>query len=99
MPTSEKKAKSNRDNAELSTGPTTDAGKMVVALNGVVHGLRAVKPVLPSLGETAEGWTRHRDLIVADLAPQGALELALAERVALGFWKLGRIDLVEQRTR
>jgi hypothetical protein len=37
--TSELQAEANRQNAKKSTGPRTPAGKAVVALNGMKHGL------------------------------------------------------------
>ena len=98
MKISDKKSESNRANAEQSTGPRSESGKIVVALNGVVHGLRSAKPVLPSLGETDEDWERHRDLMVADIAPEGTLETGLAERIALGFWRLARGNTIEQKS-
>ena len=37
--TSERQAEANRQNATKSTGPRTPAGKAVVTLNGIKHGL------------------------------------------------------------
>ena len=37
--TSERQAEANRQNAQKSTGPRTPAGKAVVTLNGIKHGL------------------------------------------------------------
>jgi hypothetical protein len=46
-------------------------------------------------GEDAADWEAHRTAIVQDLAPVGALEEALADRVALGLWRLHRVAAYE----
>jgi len=69
------------------------AGKAVAKLNGVTHGLRSIAPVLPT--ESPDEWATHRVGIVDALAPAGALEVALAERVALLLWRLGRVARFE----
>jgi hypothetical protein len=61
--------------------------------NALRHGLRSDVPVLP--GERAEEWQEHRDGILRSLAPAGALEQALAERVALCLWRLRRAAAYE----
>ena len=75
-------------------GPNTKAGKAVVKFNPVTHGLRTHAPVIPGL-ETAEDWQAHRSGILPALAPQGALESELAERVALLLWRLKRVARFE----
>ncbi len=74
-------------------GPQTKAGKAVAKLNSVTHGLRAAAPVLPT--ESPEEWAAHRAGILASLAPAGALEGALAERIVLLLWRLGRVARFE----
>jgi hypothetical protein len=85
----EKHVEANRRNALRSTGPKTSEGVEKCKLNSVRHGIRAVKTVVP--GENPEDWEVHRDTIVADLAPHGAMELALAEQCAAKLWRLGRV--------
>jgi hypothetical protein len=84
-----KKLDANRRNALQSTGPRTPEGVEKCKLNSFRHGLRAVQIVVP--GENPEDWEAHRNALVADLAPHGALEFALAEQVALKLWRLGRV--------
>lgn len=79
----------NRRNALRSTGPKTEPGKEVSKFNAVRHGLRSLQAVVP--GESADEWEAHRDAVVADLAPLGAVEDALAEQVAAKLWRLGRV--------
>jgi len=52
------------------------------------------RPVVP--GESSIEWEAHRRAIVDDLAPEGPVETALAERVALGFWRLRRVPAYEE---
>jgi hypothetical protein len=88
--TSPKRLAANRQNARKSTGPRTPAGKARVATNAVQHGVFAKLPLLAALGESAEDWHAFRGGVVADLAPVGPLELALAERAAATLWRLAR---------
>ncbi len=83
------KVKANQKNAAKSTGPNTDEGKQVVALNGIAHGLRSLNPVIPWL-ENEEDWLAHRSEFILQLEPCNALESAIADRIALGFWRLAR---------
>jgi hypothetical protein len=83
----------NRSNAARSTGPRTPDGKARSAKNATRHGLRSDLPVLA--GESADDWTAHRQGILASLCPSGALEQALAERVALCLWRLRRAAAYE----
>lgn len=96
MKTTPRKRNANRRNARKSTGPKSESGKSAVALNGVVHGLRSLAPVLPGLEDPAD-WDRHRAAIVQQMAPVGSVEMAFAERIALGFWRLARSASAESR--
>jgi hypothetical protein len=75
------------------TGPKTAAGKARSSKNALRHGLRSPLPVLP--GEQADDWELHRQGIVASLAPAGALEAELAQRVALLLWRQRRVIAFE----
>jgi len=46
--TSERQVEANRQNAKKSTGPRTPAGKAVVALNGMKHGLLSRESLVKS---------------------------------------------------
>ena len=71
-------------------GPKTPTGKATSSGNAMQHGIMSNAPVVFAAGETVEGWEQHRAAIVASLTPVGALESALAERVALLVWRLAR---------
>lgn len=79
-----------------SGGPRSESGKAIAAGNSIKHGAMSQEPVLPSLGETLEGWLALRDGIVEALAPVGAMEQALAERVALNLQRLRRAERAER---
>jgi hypothetical protein len=80
-------------NSTHSTGPTTPAGKARSSKNALRHGMRSELPVVP--GELVEDWQEHCDGVLRSLAPAGALERELAERVALCSWRLRRVTRYE----
>jgi hypothetical protein len=85
----DKQLEANRRNALHSSGPRTEQGVLACKNNALRHGLRALQTVVP--GEDPDEWEAHRDAVVSDLAPAGALETALAEQVAAKHWRLGRV--------
>jgi hypothetical protein len=87
------KRTANQRNAQLSTGPRTEGGKVVARMNAMNHGLRAASPTVP--GESPELWEEFRDAVLLDLAPAGVLEAELAERVATLSWRLRRVSAFE----
>ena len=87
------KVEANRRNAELSTGPRTEPGKALVAVNATKHGIFSNVPVIP--GECPAAWQAHRAGVVESLAPVGLLEVNLAERAALLLWRLQRLARYE----
>ena len=88
------KIEANRRNALRSTGPITPAGKARSSKNALRHGVYSALPVVAGL-EWNEDWETHRAGIFKSLAPEGTLEEALAERVALCFWRLNRVHRYE----
>jgi hypothetical protein len=77
-------------------GPKTAAGKTRVSANALIHGISSRRPVVP--GESSDEWETHRRAIVEDLAPEGAVETVLAERVAWFDWRLRRVTAYEVAT-
>ncbi len=90
------KLEANQRNGELSTGPRTVEGKVIVARNATKHGIFAAVPVIP--GECPNQWEAHRAGVVASLTPVGLLEVNLAERAALILWRLQRLARYETET-
>jgi hypothetical protein len=76
----DKQLEANRRNALRSSGPKTEEGVQGCKDNALRHGPRAFQTVVP--GEDPDEWEVHRAAVVADLAPKGAMETALAEQIA-----------------
>jgi len=75
-------------------GPKTSAGKARVARNPIKHGISCSRRLVP--GESSDEWETHRRAFVEDLAPQSAVETALAEHAAWAAWRLGRVRAYEE---
>ena len=78
-------------------GPKTDRGKAIVRYNAVKHGITSESPVIPVV-ENEDDWLALRDSIFQSIQPQGGLEEALAERVAVLLWRLMRIVRYERES-
>src|SRR3984885_6118665 len=90
---SEKQLAANRANAQLSTGPKTEAGKGRSSLNARRHNLTGHVTAM-----TEEDRIAHNALseaLIKSMAPEGALELQLAQRVATDSWRLNRATAIE----
>jgi len=83
----------NRLNAQKSTGPRTAEGKEIASQNAVTHGLLAQKNVI--VGEDLGEFEFYRDEMLCELAPGGAMESMLAERVVGLSWRLRRAERVQ----
>lgn len=83
----------NRANARRSTGPRTEEGRNVVRFNAVRHGMCAETTVLP--GEDAEAFERLRADVLAQLRPEGEMQVQMAERAARELWRLRRARVAE----
>ncbi len=76
-------------------GPNTEAGKATSSKNAITHGLFAADDVIRP-GEEAFYAELAQD-VHNDLAPEGALELNLADEIHRAMWRLRRCGLVEGR--
>src|SRR5262245_5176215 len=83
----------NRQNALKSTGPTSDEGKAVVAHNALKHGLFCED--LLAEGEDPAELEAFRSALLADIAPVGASQSILAERIISASWRLKRLSRAE----
>lgn len=91
---SENQLAANRANAQLSTGPKTEEGKCRSALNARRHGLTG--QVTTMSDEDRAAHDQFSATIIKDLAPEGAMETQLAQRIATDSWRLNRISAVEE---
>ena len=92
--TSARQIAANRQNALKSTGPRTPEGKRRVSRNALRHGLLARDLLLE--GESAEEFAAFREGVLEQLAPVGAVEAMLAERVVAAAWRLRRALRMER---
>jgi hypothetical protein len=90
---SEKQLAANRRNALRSTGPRTDEGKKVAALNARRHNLTGQVTAMTDADRIMHD--AFSASIVESLAPEGAMETQLAQRVATDSWRLNRLSAVE----
>ena len=87
------RTRANRVNAKKSTGPSSEPGRRRASLNRLLHGLRASTPVLP--GEDPNELDELVRKVATDVQPQGVVEEFMAERVAMGMWRLRRAERAE----
>ncbi len=83
----------NRRNAQRSTGPRTQEGKVRASQNALTHGLTSQDVVLP--WEDPEEFAQLRDGLYQDLQPVGAVERHLVDTVSICIWRLQRIAKIE----
>jgi hypothetical protein len=91
--TSFKQIEANRRNAQKSTGPITQEGKLQSRRNAVRHGLTA-ETVIGAL-EDAEDYKAFEAAIIADYDAQSAIERELVLRLASLLWRLRRATTIE----
>jgi hypothetical protein len=91
--TSEKQIDANRRNAFLSTGPNTEAGRNRSRMNALRHGLTG--QVTTMTDEDRAAHDQFSKALIEDLAPEGAMETQLAQRIATDSWRLNRAAAIE----
>jgi hypothetical protein len=82
---SEKQLEANRNNAQLSQGPVTDAGRKRSSMNALRHGLTGQVTTMTDEDRTAH--EKFSKALIQDLAPKGAMETQLAQRIATDSWR------------
>ena len=90
---SERQLEANRRNAQRSTGPRTEEGKKASALNARRHNLTGQVTAMTDADRIMHD--AFSASIVENLAPEGAMETQLAQRIATDSWRLNRISAVE----
>jgi hypothetical protein len=88
------RAEASRRNGAKSRGPKTPEGKARSAQNALKHGFRAQQHiVLPS--EDAAAFEALEAALLEELAPEGALQCVLAQRIVSAAWRLERAERLE----
>lgn len=90
---SDRRQLANRTNASKSTGPITANGKTASSGNSTRHGILSSRLFLDN-EDPSEFQTLQLDLH-ASLAPVGAMELTLVERIAIAIWRQRRLVAAE----
>ena len=86
-PVSERKVRTNRLNAQKSTGPRTLAGKLAISQNAQRHGLLSKALRFQDASEEREFQKLLEDLKL-EFQPIGRMELMLVEEIAVCHWKI-----------
>ena len=82
----EAQTKANKDNAQFSTGPTSEEGKNTTLCNAYKHGAYATVAMRP--GEPLDKWTFFRGDYVHAKSPVGLPQILCVEQAALAEFKL-----------
>ncbi|MFY0609927.1 MAG: hypothetical protein JXQ99_00260 [Hyphomicrobiaceae bacterium] len=90
---SDRRQLANRTNASKSTGPQTTEGKESASRNALRHGLRSERILLD--GEDVDEFNDLKANLLETLAPVGAIELSLAERIVVVIWRQRRLTRAE----
>ena len=92
-PLSAAKLNANRHNAQFSTGPRTEQGKSRTSGNALSFGLFALRDFVRP--DEQEDYHILRQNLLADLLPEGVLELAHTGEILSATWRLLRCGLLE----
>jgi hypothetical protein len=90
---SEKQLAANRANAQLSSGPKSEIGKRRSSLNARRHNLTGQVTAMTEEDRIAHN--AFSEALIKSMAPEGALELQLAQRIATDSWRLNRSSAIE----
>ena len=90
---SDRKLAAQRLNATRSTGPRTQAGKLISSLNAMTHGLYSRHKVLvaPPFSESLADYISLREDLRAEFNPIGILEEIAIEGITDGIWGTRRV--------
>jgi hypothetical protein len=90
---SAKQLAANGANAQKSTGPRTDTGKLNSRLNAVQHGLTG--QIILRTPEQDATYRTYSDRLMPDLSPGNAVEHDFAERIIYDSWRVHRASAIE----
>jgi hypothetical protein len=87
------RAEINRNNAQHSTGPITEAGKQRSSMNALKHGLTSKQVIVST--EDRELYESLKKKYLNHYKPQGVTEEDLVQALADLSWRLSRIAVLE----
>jgi hypothetical protein len=90
---SDKKLEANRHNALRSSGPKTKEGRRRSSMNALRHGLTG--QVTTMTDEDRVAHDKFSQALIRSLAPEGEMELQIAQRIATDCWRLNRASAFE----
>src|SRR5258708_18177676 len=90
---SNNRAETNRENAQNSTGPRTEAGKQRSSLNALRHGLTGHTVVLPS--DDLAAYERHCKGFHDQYQPKNPTQVQLTQTIADLSCLLNRVNAIE----
>src|SRR5260221_13913448 len=91
--TSTDQLQANRENAQLSTGPTSDLGRARSSQNALQHGLASGRLILD--GESPEEFEKLHQGFLADHQPADNTEAALVHDMARHRWLMQRATTLQ----
>jgi hypothetical protein len=91
--TTEKQLEANRRNAQHSTGAKTAACRQHSRMNALRHGLTGQVTAMTDDDRAAHD--KLSKALIVSLAPEGAMETQLAQRIATDSWRLNRASAIE----
>jgi len=87
------RAQINKANAQYSTGPRTESGKLRSSLNALRHGLTGQLVVMPT--EDLQTYQAHLKSFTDQYQPQDPTEANLVQALADSSWRLNRVVALE----
>ncbi len=90
---SDKQLAANRANAQLSSGPKSEVGKRRSSLNARRHNLTGQVTAMTEEDRIAHN--AFSEALIKSMAPESALELQIAQRIATDSWRLNRSSAIE----
>ncbi len=90
----EEQISANRENAQLSTGPKTEEGRVVSRFNALKHGLTG--NAVSKFDEGLIDFEEFKSALNDELKPVGLIEDILVERISINYLRLLRVSKIEK---
>ena len=87
------RTKSNRENAQKSTGPRTPYGKSIASQNALKHGILSQRIIIGK--ESQAYFDAFANDILEDFSPRSQVEREIVERIIYAMWKQRRLRSAE----